>query len=314
MVSGGKMVEKLDLTWESVQIGDKIPPTHTTVTPQLIKQYAFSVDDWDPISIPVWEGSIGQAALLSQHCLGAHTALYREDKEVGGLHARCEMEIFNPPRVGKKVTITSKHIDKYEKRGHRYRVLESEARDEDGVLCLRTRNHETFGASVGAAKGAPGQAPRADVPALVSDIIVPRAYKQIPIGAQVTPLYKPITFEQMVAFTGITADLAAGQKTYHTDVEFARSLGLPTAIAQGQMSACHISEMMTRFLGWGWRRGGRMLVKFISAVFAGDTLYVTGTVKQKVPEGDATRIILDVWCENQAGTKVTVGEASGLIT
>jgi acyl dehydratase len=104
-----------------------------------------------------------------------------------------------------------------------------------------------------------------------------------------------------------------GHKNFHTDVEFARNLGLPNAIAQGMMSGCYVSELMTRFFGWGWRRGGRMSVYFINAVFAGDTLYVSGAVKEKVPEGDATRVVLDVWCENQSGKKTTVGTASGLV-
>jgi acyl dehydratase len=307
------MVEKVDLVWENLDVGAEIPPSYVVVTPQLMKRYAYAVDDWDLESIPVRDSSIGQALLLGQALLNAYRAKYRVDRVVSGLHARSEVEILNPPKLWERVTITARHSDRYEKRGHRYRVLEAEARGEDGVMYLRARNHETLAASVGAAKGAPNRETAEKVPTIVSDILVPNCYKEIPLGAQVTPICKQVTFEQMIAFTGMAYDLSAGEKTYHTDIEFARSFGLPTAIAQGQMSACYVSELMTRFFGWGWRRGGRMLVKFINAVFAGDTLYVTGTVKQKAPEGDATRIILDVWCENQAGEKVTVGEASGLM-
>jgi acyl dehydratase len=306
-------MQKVDLTWENVKVGDTIPPTEALITPALIKQYAFAVDDWDPASIPISERSIGQTCLLAQHLLSAYKARYKEDREASGLHARSEMEIFDTPLVGKKIIVTAKHVDKYEKRGHKYRVLESEGTGEDGTLYVRARNTETFGASVGAAKGSPAEAPRADMPTLVSDLQVPCAYEKIPIGAQVTPLRKSVTFEQMVAFTGLGVNLGAGEKTYHTDIEYARSFGLPTVIAQGQMSACYVSELMTRFFGCGWRKGGKMLVKFINAVFAGDVLYVSGTVKEKVRDGDATRIVLDVWCENQAGKKVTVGEVSGIV-
>jgi len=295
-----------ELIYESIEVGEKpLPPTYTEITPYKIRTYAYAVDDWDPASIPVHEGSIGQAALCANDALAAYRSKYTG---LSGLHAKHEMEILNPPRLGKKVTVTGKHVDKYVKRGLPYRVFEGEVVDEDGVVYLRSRAHETLGApSIGMAKGAPADPFLDNVPTLVSDMLTPWVYEKIPIGAQVTPMCKPITLEQMVVFSG------AGRKSFHTDVEFATSLGLPNPIAQGMMSGCYISELMTRFFGWGWRMGGRMSVYFIKAVYAGDVLYVSGTVKEKVPEGDATRVVLDVWCENQSGKKTTVGTASGLI-
>ncbi len=298
-------MEKLDISvWENVVVNDDIPPSYTELTPYKIYSYAYSVGDWDPASIPVREESIGQAMLCANDILGAYRTKYTG---LSGLHAKQEMEILNPPRLGKKVTIHARHVDKYEKRGHQYRVMYSEAVDEEGVVYLRGRAHETFASSIGQARGAFLEPPKEGVPTLVSDIQVPCAYERVPIGAQVTPLCKPIAFEQMIVYTG------AGRKTFHTDLEYAKSLGLPAPIAQGMMSACYVSELMTRFFGYGWRVGGKMSVYFIKAVYAGDTLYVSGSVKEKVPEGNHTRVVLDVWCENQGGTKVTVGTASGLI-
>lgn len=295
-----------EITYDVVEVGeDWLPPTPTEIAPYKIQRYSYAVDDWDPISIPVREGCIGQAALCANDALAAYRTKY---KGLSGLHAKHEMEILNPPRLGAKVTVTGRHVDKYVKRGIPYRVFEGQVVDENGVVYLRSRAHETCGApSIGKAKGAPEEPVQRDVPTLVSDVQTPCVYERIPIGAQVTPMCKQITLEQIVAFTGM------GHKNFHTDVEFARSLGLPNAIAQGMMSGCYVSELMTRFFGWGWRRGGRMSVYFINAVFAGDTLYVSGTVKEKVPEGDATRVVLDVWCENQSGKKTTVGTASGLV-
>lgn len=295
-----------ELTWENIEVGENpIPPTYTEISPYKMRRYAYAVDDWDPASIPVNEGSIGQAALCANDALGSYRTKYTG---LSGLHAKHEMEILNPLQLGKKVTITGRHVDKYVKRGIPYRVFETQVVDEGGVIYLRSRAHETVGApSVGMAKGAPADPFKEGVPTLVSEVLTPFVYERIPLGAQVTPICKPITLEQMTVFTG------AGHKSYHTDIEYARSLGLPNPIAQGMMSGCYVSELMTRFFGWGWRRGGRMSVYFIKAVYAGDVLYVSGVVKEKVPEGDATRVVLDVWCENQSGAKTTVGTASGLI-
>jgi hypothetical protein len=40
---------------------------------------------------------------------------------------------------------------------------------------------------------------------------------------------------------------------------------------------------------------------------------VHGVVKDTQPEGARTRVIVEVWCENQDGDKTAVGTASGLI-
>ena len=52
---------------------------------------------------------------------------------------------------------------------------------------------------------------------------------------------------------------------------------------------------------------------FSPGIFPGDTLNVTAKVKESVPDGDKTRMILDVALVNQEGVSVTVGTASGLI-
>jgi acyl dehydratase len=80
------------------------------------------------------------------------------------------------------------------------------------------------------------------------------------------------------------------------------------------MSTAYISEMMTQLLGAGFVKGGSMSVAFIKPVYVGDRLTVHGVVKDKRPENGATRVVVDVWCENQHGEKTAAGTASGLIT
>ena len=77
------------------------------------------------------------------------------------------------------------------------------------------------------------------------------------------------------------------------------------------MSTAYVSEMMTRFLGAGFVKGGTMSMVFIKPVYAGDRLTVHGVIKERRQEGDATRVVVEVWCENQDGVKTAVGTASG---
>ena len=111
----------------------------------------------------------------------------------------------------------------------------------------------------------------------------------------------------MTAFSG------ASRRSIHIDAEFGKSVGLPAPIGQRMMLAYYVSELATPFFGDGWRRDGKMSVRFVSPVFAGDVVYVSAVVKQQVPEGDATRVVLDVWCEEQSGRRVTAGTPSGLV-
>ena len=102
-------------------------------------------------------------------------------------------------------------------------------------------------------------------------------------------------------------------RSIHTDEAWARAKGFRAPLAQGMMSTAYVSEMMTGFLGAGFLKGGRLAMNFIQPVYAGDRLTVHGVVKEKLIEGDATRVVVEVWCENQEGDITAAGTASGLV-
>ena len=54
------------------------------------------------------------------------------------------------------------------------------------------------------------------------------------------------------------------------------------------MTACYISEMMTKFFGDGWRFGGKMAVASIVMVHASDTVSAGAQIKEKEIENGAT--------------------------
>ena len=45
----------------------------------------------------------------------------------------------------------------------------------------------------------------------------------------------------------------------------------------------------------------------------GDRLTVHGVVKERVAEAAGTRVVVEVWCENQDGDKTAVDTASGML-
>jgi 3-hydroxybutyryl-CoA dehydratase len=120
------------------------------------------------------------------------------------------------------------------------------------------------------------------------------------------------TFEKEISQRRIDAYSVVRPKSIHTDEDWARQKGFRAPLAQAMMSTAYVSEIVTRFLGAGFVKGGTMSMVFIKPVYAGDRLTVRGVVKEKRSEGDSTRVVVEVWCENQHGEKTAVGTASGL--
>src|SRR5207248_8976780 len=98
----------------------------------------------------------------------------------------------------------------------------------------------------------------------------------------------------------------------YTDESWARAKGFRAPLAQGMMSTAYVSEMMTRFLGAGFVKGGTISMAFVKPVYAGDRLTVHGVVKDRQPENGGTRVTVEVWCVNQDGQTTAIGTASGL--
>jgi 3-hydroxybutyryl-CoA dehydratase len=129
----------------------------------------------------------------------------------------------------------------------------------------------------------------------------------VAVGQELPTLTKEIVQRKIDAYSTVRA------KSIHTDEAWARAKGFKAPLAQGMMSTAYVSEMMTAFLGAGFVRGGTMSMAFTQPVYVGDRLTVHGVVKETRAEGDATRVVVDVWCENQDGVTTAIGTASGLL-
>lgn len=104
-----------------------------------------------------------------------------------------------------------------------------------------------------------------------------------------------------------------GTNRIHWDEEYARSQGLSRPVGRGQMTSAHIQDMCIRFFGPRFFFNAAIEIKFVKPVFWGDTLTAGGVVREKRVEGDGFRFVVDVWCENQHGEKVTVGVAEAFV-
>jgi len=129
----------------------------------------------------------------------------------------------------------------------------------------------------------------------------------ITVGQTLPSLVKEISQRRIDVYSGVRP------RSIHSDDAWARQKGFRACLAQGMMSTAYVSQMMVKLLGPDFARGGTMSMAFIKPVYAGDRLTVHGVIKDKQPENGATRVVVEVWVENQNGEKTAVGHATGLL-
>lgn len=103
------------------------------------------------------------------------------------------------------------------------------------------------------------------------------------------------------------------ETTIHTDMEAARREGLPAPVATGPQVAALTFRQLRICFGKAWIEGGRCELTFRRPVYVTDFCVARGLLKRREEEARGVRLHCDVWIENQAGDKVIVGTASGLL-
>jgi 3-hydroxybutyryl-CoA dehydratase len=134
-----------------------------------------------------------------------------------------------------------------------------------------------------------------------------RVETETTVGQALPSLVKDVSQRRIDAYSGVRP------RSIHSDEAWARQKGFRDCLAQGMMSTAYASQLMVKLLGPGFARGGTMSMAFIKPVYAGDRLTVHGVIKDKRRDGSATRVVVEVWVENQHGEKTAVGHATGLV-
>ncbi len=93
----------------------------------------------------------------------------------------------------------------------------------------------------------------------------------------------------------------------HWDPTYAAATGLAAPIQTGEMSSAYIAEMCVNHFGERMFTGARVVCKYIASTLADELITTHGIVRDKLPKGDGYRFVVDVWAQNEAGEKKTVG-------
>jgi acyl dehydratase len=135
-----------------------------------------------------------------------------------------------------------------------------------------------------------------------------RVETETTVGQVLPSLAKDISQRRIDVYSGVKP------RSIHSDEAWARQKGFRACLAQGMMSTAYVSQMMVSLLGPSFASGGTMSMAFIKPVYAGDRLSVHGIIRDKQPDNGATRVVVEVWVENQHGEKTAVGHATGLVS
>ena len=229
----------------------------------------------------------------------------------GNLHARQDWELFSPIPVGSRIQTCSTIIDRYDKRGRNYVVNETDIRDAaTGQLRVRGRTHQSFLPPEPESRpetSSKGQPDAGDF--VVDENSARKKSSRSPFptatGRDLSSVHKTIDQRRCWMFSG-------PGKNYHTDAEAAKQLGFPNIVVQGMMSTCFVSDVMLREFEMGWLQGGKTQLKLVNVVWVDETISAQAKVREERVEGTRTRVVCDVWCEKEDGTRVVIGEASAL--
>ena len=93
----------------------------------------------------------------------------------------------------------------------------------------------------------------------------------------------------------------------HWDPVYARETGLDAPIQTAEMSSAYLSEMCVNYFGAAMFTGARIQCKYVASTYANEVITTYGVVRDKTPKGNGFRFTVDIWAENEAHEKKTIG-------
>ncbi len=137
----------------------------------------------------------------------------------------------------------------------------------------------------------------------------------LPVGSELAGPVRTMTLERIQSYevgmrSSVTGVLTPTRPNHHSNDEFAKSQGLKASIADGMISTNWISSMLLQQFGMNYLECGELRTKYIKPIYLGTVILTRGRVRSaELLDGGAIRYSLEVWCEDEKGTKLTEGDA-----
>lgn len=141
---------KKKFSYESIQVGEELGRKEILITDEMIRAGAGAIESTHPwyFEDSPFGGRIAPPTIFDNDTLRMLDENY---ERFGSIHAKQAWEFKNPARLGKKVTVTVRLVDKYVKRDRPWIVMELLVVDEDGLEICRGRHTSLMSLKGGAA-------------------------------------------------------------------------------------------------------------------------------------------------------------------
>lgn len=301
--------------FELVEIPEDFGSVSVVVDGPKVLTHAFAqgdFQDWYFTGSP-FGGPVAHPLVLANDLLFHFYQRY-DGNTAQGLHTHERLVFHAPIRVGETVTVTGSYVDKYERRGKGYVVLDAEARGEDGRLLVTHHGREimrTVAGDVVGRSGAGGRGVERTVTGFVDADLPPahHASHGLRRGQQLPTLTRTFHQDQMNAFSWA----GKGFANVHTSIEKAMASGLDRTIVQAQQQTGILVELLTSFVGAAVYRGAELDLRFVNPAFVGERLTAGGAVLGERHSEHGRRLEVEVWIDKQDGTRTALGWASALL-
>ena len=127
--------------------------------------------------------------------------------------------------------------------------------------------------------------------------------RDTPVGYELQPIRKRAAIQLM------GSRLWGRFNPNHWDPVYAKETGLPAPIQTGEMTSAYLAEMCVNHFGAQMFRNARITCKYVASTYANEVITTHGVVREKTPKGNGFRFKVEIWCDNEAGDKKTVGWA-----
>ena len=130
--------------------------------------------------------------------------------------------------------------------------------------------------------------------------------KDAKAGDSLPAIEKDIDQDRIMAWARISGDF----NRLHVDPEYAEKTHFKGASAHGPMSLGFLNQLLMECFGAEWVQSGQLLdVRFVAPIRPGDTIIVSGTVKDIVLKGERAYAECDLFIDKVGGERAVLGRA-----
>jgi 3-hydroxybutyryl-CoA dehydratase len=125
-------------------------------------------------------------------------------------------------------------------------------------------------------------------------------------GDALPAIEQGIDQDRIMAWARISGDF----NRLHVDPAYAAETLFKGTIAHGPMSLGFLNQLLMECFGTEWFRGGQLLdVRFVAPIRPGDTVVVSGTIKEIHEKGGKAYAECDLFIDKAGGQRAVVGRA-----